>query len=348
MVLRGSAFGIVWRAVTGILAARIMRRHPLCLTILTLGLVWGGPLAAQDYHQLTALSFGDASAWTAMVVDAESGRLYAAHGGRIEVVDLASGAPVGAITNVPDVRGLALGPKFHLGYATCGKAGVAHLFNLKTLRLTDKMRTGADPAAIVYEPGSQELYAFNMGGRSVTIGEADDGDRLTTLDLGGRPTAAVVDGTDAKHTRLLTSLEDGNEVVVIDAVKHKVAAHWPVSPARAPHALAMDAANHRLYVACEGQLLALDLNTGATAATLALPTGAASLASDPARQMLFCAGTDGSVAVVHVDSPDHLSVAQTLPALTGAAVLAVDPRTHQLLIGATPEGGRGKIVIFGL
>jgi DNA-binding beta-propeller fold protein YncE len=345
-----------------------MKKNQHIFTLLSglfaVGLMTTEPILAADasYHLLKEIPIRDGGKWTAMAVDETGRRLYAAHGSRVEVINLNNETPAGAITDTPDVRGLAIAPSFHMGFASSGKAQAVSLVDLNTLRTTTKMKTGVEPAAVVFEPSKLQLYAFNQGDHSATAGEADDGDFLATIDLGGKPSSAATDSKatyDSKNGRVFSSIEDKNEVVAIDVGTHKLTDHWPVAPGQSPRSLAYDAANHRLLVACANKLLVLlDSTNGKVLATVPIGDGAGEVVYDSASQNVFSSATDGTVTIIHEDAPDKITVLQTLKTKPGANVLGLDGKTHKIYVGSADFAGTGnasnpipgtsKILIYGM
>jgi DNA-binding beta-propeller fold protein YncE len=341
-----------------------MKMNQSCFTLLSglfaAGLMATEPVLAADahYHLVKEIPVRDGGKWTAMAVDETGRRLYAAHGSRIEVINLDKEVPTGVITDTPDVRGLAIAPGFHMGFASSSKAQSVSLVDLNSLRTTTKMKTGVEPAAVVFEPGKLQLYAFNQGDHSATAGEADDGDFLATIDLGGKPSAATTDSKadyESKGSRVFSSIEDKNEVVAIDAGTHKVTDHWPVAPGQSPGSMVYDGANHRLFVACANKLLVvLDGANGKVVATASIGEGAGDIAYDSATENVFSSTADGAVTIVHVDAPNKITVLQTLNTKPGSSVLGLDGKTHKIYVGsvdvqgANPVPGTAKILVYGM
>lgn len=335
-----------FRLLSGLFVLSLLTAHPL--------------LAAEDppYHFLKEIPVRDGGKWTALTVDETGRRLYAAHGSRIEVINLDKETPVGAITDTSDVQGFAVAPNFNLSFASSGNSASVSLVDLKTLRTTAKMKTGSGPTAVVFEPSKLQLYAFNQTDHSVTAGEADDGDFLATIDLGGKPSSATTDAKanyESKNGRVYSSIEDKDEVVAIDVATHKVTNHWPLAPGQSPRRLVYDGANHRLFVACANKLLViLDGTNGRVVATAPIGEGAGDVAYDSATQTVFSSTADGTLTIAHVDAPDKITVLQTLKTKPGSALLGLDGRTHKIYVvtvdvqGSNPIPGTSKILVFGL
>lgn len=311
-------------------------RHLLLPALITVSLfnlpVHGADApAAPGYHLLKEIHIGGDGGWDYLQVDESARRLYVTHATKIVVVDIDTDKIVGEITNTPGVHGFAPVAEYGLGFSSNGKEGQLSMVNLKTLATQSKIKSGKNPDAIVYDPGSEQIYAFNHGDNSVTILEGDDGDPVTTTALPGKPEAATV---DPKAGRVYCNLEDKNAVAVIDTVSHRVMDTWPVAPGERPTGMAIDTAHHRLFIGCRGSKTMVLMNSadGKVIASVPIGAGVDANAFDPVTQLAFSANGEGNVTIAHEDSPDKLAVVQTLATQRGARTMALDPKTHKIYL----------------
>jgi len=68
---------------------------------------------------------------------------------------------------------------------------------------------------------------------------------------------------------------------------------------------------------------------------------------DPAFGDAFATAADGTLTVIHQDTPDAYRVVQTVETPRGSRNMGLDPTTHRLFVasakfGAPPAGGRGR------
>jgi len=136
--------------------------------------------------------------------------------------------------------------------------------------------------------------------------------------------------------RVFINLEDKNEVAVIDTATHAVTARWPIAPGEEPTGLDIDVAHHRLFLGCSNaKMLVLDSTDGHVVASLPAGAGIDGAAFDPGTQLAFTSnGRDGTVTVVHEDTPDKFTVVQTLKTEVSARTMAVDPVSHKIYLPA--------------
>ena len=97
-----------------------------------------------------------------------------------------------------------------------------------------------------------EVYAFNQGDDSASVYEADDGDFLKNIKLTGKPGLAVV---DPKAGRIYCTIEDKNEIDVIDAKTHTVTNHWPIVAGETVSGIASDPLHHLLFLGCTNKVI---------------------------------------------------------------------------------------------
>jgi YVTN family beta-propeller protein len=282
------------------------------------------------YKFLSEIPIGGEGGWDILTVDSSAHRLYLSHATKVVVVDLVKNAPVGEIIDTPGVHGLIIAPGLGRGFSTNGKEAKVSVVDLKTLSTISKVESGENPDALVYEPHRNEVYVFNHTGKSATVIDAKTAKVVSTIPLGGSPEFAVVDSAAG---RVYCNLEDKSEVVVIDAAKHEIAARWPLAPGEEPTGIAFDATHHRLFVGCHNKLLAmLDTETGKVVATVPIGVGIDGCAIDDATQLAFASCGEGMTTIAKEETPQKLTVVQTLKTEPRARTMALDPGTHRIYL----------------
>ena len=297
-----------------------------------------GALALQDataaiegpYKFLNEIPIGGEGGWDILTVDSAAHRLYLSHATKVVVVDLVKNAVAGEITDTPGVHGFVVAPELQRGFSTNGKEAKVSVVDLKTLSTISKVDSGENPDALVYDARRGEVYVFNHTGKSATVIDAKTAKVVSTIALGGSPEFAAVDSTAG---RVYCNLEDKNEVAVIDTAKHEVTARWPLAPGEEPTGIAFDAAHHRLFVACHNKMMAmLDTQTGKVVATVPIGAGVDGCAFDDATQLAFASCGDGTTTIAKEETPQKLTVVQTLKTEPRARTMALDPQTHRIYL----------------
>ena len=330
------------RIATGTLAA-----------VVALGVAVARPIAADGPYQLIKeIAIGGEGGWDYLNVDSAAKRLYVSHGTKVVVVDVANDTIVGEIADTPGVHGAVPTTPGRVVVSN-GRGGNASIVDAKTLQTITKVTTEANPDFIMFDPGKKEVYTFNGTGRSASVIDPVTEKVVTTIPLGGKPEAGVAD-PGAK--RVYVNIENTNNIAVIDTTTHTVVANWPIAPGEEAAGLAIDLKNHRLFVGAHNNLmLMLDSTSGKVLAQVPIGAGVDATWFDPGTGYAFSSCGDGTVTIAHEDSPEKLTVIQTLATERGARTMALDAATHRIYLaaakyetpaappaGAAPAPGRGR------
>src|SRR5258708_14047009 len=137
--------------------------------------------ADTTYHFLKEITVGGEGGWDTLSIDEAAHRLYVSHASKVVVIDLDKEEVVGEIADTPGVHGFAPAPELQRGFSSNGQESKASMVDLKTLKTLSKVDTGENPDVILYDPGQQEVYAFNGRARSTTAIEAKSGKVVATI-----------------------------------------------------------------------------------------------------------------------------------------------------------------------
>jgi hypothetical protein len=320
--------------------------------------------AAGGYHLLQKVPLGAAEGgaeyFDYITVDAAARRIYLSHGTEVVVLNADTNAPSGKIAGLKRCHGVALVPELSRGLISDGSSGHTTIFDLKTLRKTGEVKAEADADSILYDAVSKRVFVFNGEPKSATVIDPEKGTVVATLALGGAPEQAVADG---KGT-IYDNLEDTNEVIAIDSRTLKIKSRWPVAPAGQPVSIAMDREHRRLFIGGRNpkMFVMMDADNGKVIGQ-AFPIGdrVDSNVFDPESGMAACSTREGTIHVFHLDSPDKLSLVETVKTEFGAKTMALDAKTHRLFVdtadfktAASPKGpqpapvpGTFRLLIYG-
>jgi YVTN family beta-propeller protein len=287
-------------------------------------------LAGETYKLLNEISIGGEGGWDYVTIDAAARRLYLSHATKVIIVDLNKNAVIGEVAGTPGVHGFIAVPELGRGFSTNGKEAKVSVVDLNTLNTISKIDTGANPDAFVYEPGHGELYVFNHTGNSATVIDAKGTKVIRTIPLDGNPEFAVVDNGAG---RVYCNIENKSEVEVIDTLKREVVDRWPLAPGEEPTGMALDPTHNRLLAGCHNKLMAmLDTKTGKVVTTVPIGAGVDACVFDNAKQLAFASCGDGTTTIAKEDTPQKLTVVQTLKTERGARTIALDPETHRIYL----------------
>lgn len=327
-----------------------IRQIPIAILIILPTAVTLALAAAAGYHQIKKYTFGAAEGSTReyfdyITVDSSSRRVYLSRGTEIKVIDADSGAVVGNITGLKQDHGVAIAAEFGRGFITDGGDGKVVMFDLKTLKVTGDAPADKDADSIAYDPASRRVFAMNGDPNSSTVLDAKTGKVAGTIALGGAPEFAVADGKGTVYV----NLEDKNELVVIDSQTLKIKSRWPVAPAGAPTALALDPQHRRLFSCGRNpqKLVVMDADTGKIIQSFPISAGVDAAAYEPETGLIFASTREGIIHIFHEDSPDKYSEVESVKTEFGAKTMGLDTKTHNVFVdtadfGPPSQDGRGQ------
>lgn len=291
--------------------------------------------ATNSYHLLKKYSFGAAEGSTReyfdyITVDSAARRVYLSHGTEIKVIDADSGALITNITGLKQDHGVAVASEFGRGFISDGAEGKVVIFDLQTLKVTGEAKADKDADCVIYDPFSKRVFVMDGDPQNSTVIDAKSGSVVGTINLGGGPEFAVADGNGTVYV----NLEDKSELVAIDSGSLKIKSRWPLAPAGAPTALAMDVKHRRLFSAGRNpqMFVVLDSDSGKVLQSFPISAGVDAAAYDPGTGLIFVSTREGLVHVFHEDSPDKFSEAETIKTEYGAKTMGLDTKTHNLFL----------------
>jgi len=314
----------------------------LYLTLLILNCALSAIAASSGgYSVIKKISIPGQGSWDYLTVDQAGRRLYVSHGTQVDVLDIDSLTVVGNIPKTPGVHGIAIAPELGRGFVSNGQASTVTIFDLKTLKPIADIPSGKKPDAIIYDPATSRVFAFNGGSNSATAIDAATGKVAGTVNLEGGPEFAAADGNGF----VFDNLEDESLLLKINSRELKVEQRWPTAPCASPSSMAMDRANRRLFLGCRSRVMAVvSAADGRVITTLPIGDHVDATAFDPETKLIFNSNGDGTISVIHEDSPDQYSFVETVKTVPRAKTMALDPSTHRLFLSAA-ENGQFEVLV---
>jgi DNA-binding beta-propeller fold protein YncE len=270
-----------------------------------------------------------------LTVDGDNRRVYISHNNSIQVVDADTLKLIGTVDNVPHPHGIVFLPDLGKGYATSGDPGSVIVFDLKTFKHLSEIPASKDADVIIYDKASGHVVTFDGDSKNSTVIDPAADKALQTVDLPGSPEVAVSDGKG----HLYDNLESESKIIKMDAQTMKITKSWPLAPGASPSGLSMDMENNRLFSGCHNQLLVvMNAKNGKVIQTLPIGKGVDGTYFDPASANIFSSNGDGTLTVIHEDSPNKYTLVENVPTEEGAKTMAFDSKTgHVFLTTAQRE-----------
>jgi outer membrane protein assembly factor BamB len=318
-----------------------MRNTTLVFALVALSLC---AQSSSSYRVTHTYTLGGDGSWDYIVPDPPNHRLFIARQNRVMVVDEDSGTLLGEVTGIQGAHGTAVANAAGRGFATSGNDQSVVMFDLKTFKALGRIPAAEDADAILFDSVSNRVFTLNGDAHSSTVIDPRAGTLITNISLGGKPEY----GASAGDGKVYANLTDTSEVVEIDAKTATVARRWTTAPCKQPVAMAIDTAHHRLFSGCRSGLMAVsDYQAGKVVATVPIGAGVDGAGFDAASANAFASNADGTLTVIHQDSPDQYHVVENLQTPLGSRNMGLDPTNHRVFVvsakfGPVPAGGRGR------
>jgi len=309
-----------------------------------------GPLAAAPLTPETIIALRDVEGRIDhLSYDAKTNRLFVAALGNntVEVVDLGRETVVNSIRGLSEPQAALYLPEFNQLAVTNGGDGSLRVFDGMALapRATIKFEDDADNAR--YDSVAKKIYV-GYGSGALAVVDAEKNVVLGTIPLTAHPESFQL---EKNGTRIFVNVPNAREIVVIDRAKNQVVAKWPVREATANFPMALDEADHRLFVGCRSpaKMVVFDTENGAVVASIGIVGDADDMWFDEVRRRIYVSGGEGFVSVISQTDLDQYTMLEKIPVAAGARTSFFDPTRRHLYV-AVPHRftQRAEIRIFDL
>src|ERR1700682_3874014 len=153
-----------------------MKKFLLSLPLVTFTLLGAVALASPPgagYHLIKKVSLGAAPGggeyFDYVTVDSAARRVYLSHGAEVKVLDADTFSVVGTISGLKRCHGVVVLPELGKGFITDGEAASVAVFDLKTLKITGKIKNSPDTDSILYDSVSKLIFTFNGESKNATV-----------------------------------------------------------------------------------------------------------------------------------------------------------------------------------
>ncbi len=253
----------------------------------------------------------------------------------LEIIDLKSGKPWRSLAGDGPAAAL-FAPEFNQLYVT--RAHNVCIYDGSTFDLLTSVDLQSGLDELQYDPNAKRLYVGCMTSNKTAIAiiGIPDGKQKGEIKLPAKPQGFVV---EQKGNRIFANTPSLKQIAVLDREKQTLLAPWPLTDVSGNYPIALDEANHRLFVGCRrpAQLAVLDTTTGRQVATIPISADTDDLAYDPAHKRIYVACGSGFLDVIgQSDANSYLSL-QRIETRDGArnSCLSTDMHAFYLAVPAS-------------
>ena len=277
-------------------------------------------------------------------LDAERGRLFIAHMGAGELieVDVRAHAVVRTLPNLPDIHGVIVVPEKHRVYATATANNQLVAIDEDSGQVVFRAPTDTYPDGLAYDPIRHTVWTTNESAGTQTVIDADSGAFRATVPLGGEVGNVVYNpSTD----RMVVAVQGRNDLALVDPVSFAVRVRIPTPGCDHPHGQVLDVTDQVMFVGCEANatMVTVDLLNRTMIDHHEVGKTPDVLAYDSDTKRVYVAAESGWVSIFDHDH-GHLTARGSAFLADGAHSLALDPTTHHSYI-PIPKDHNGSPVL---
>jgi DNA-binding beta-propeller fold protein YncE len=215
----------------------------------------------------------------------------------VEVVDLRKGERLRSITGPGAPQGVAYVPELDRVFVANDKGGICKIYDGKSFQPVGELNFKDDADNIRYDEATKKIYiGFGSGG--IGIVSAPDGKQIGSIKLSAHPEAFAL---EKQGKRIFVNVPDARHVAVIDREKGEVINKWGTDLALANFPMALDEANHRLFVGCRlpSRLVVLNTDSGDVVAKINISGDSDDVFYDSKRHRIYAICGAGKIDIIN-------------------------------------------------
>src|SRR5467141_3304663 len=187
----------------------------------------------------------------------------------VEVVDTFAGRDVHSISGAANPQGVVFVGEFNKLFVANGADGKLRVYDGDSFTLLNTIDIGEDADNVRYDPAEKRIYVAYGGVEEggIAVVDAVTGKRQDdAAKLDAHPESFQI---ASSKPLIYANIATKAKVVRIDRTTHKVT-DWPLKTGKANYPMALDEADHRLFVVTRkpAQVVVLDTESGATIASV--------------------------------------------------------------------------------
>jgi DNA-binding beta-propeller fold protein YncE len=304
-----------------------------------LALALAAPAAELELVQTIPLK-GKAGGLDHLALDAKRERLFVANkaNNTLDIVDLKEGKLREQKPSQTAIQGVAYAPEVDRVFVGLGSNGLCNAFDGETYKILKTIKFKDDADNVRYNPAKGVVYVAHAEN---ALGVIDAKTFALKKDI-KLPASAESFVIEAKRPRMYLVTPSPSQLVVIDTDKNEVATTHPIKAAAEGHPVALDEANHRVFVGCrkEPMMVVLDTETGKEVATVPIPGDVDDLFYDAQSKRLYAACGEGALVVIGQQDADSYKVLEKVDTVKGAKTCLYVPETKRLYLAVPRQEGK--------
>src|SRR5437879_957227 len=273
-------------------------------------------------------------------LDASGERLFVCALGNntVEVLDLRKGERIRSITGLGAPQGIVYIPELDRLFIANDKGGLCKIYDGKSFQTVGELNFKDDADNVRYDNAAKKIYVgFGSGG--IAIVNAPDGKQIGSIKLSAHPEAFEL---EKNGKRIFVNVPNSRHVAVIDREKGEVVTTWKTDLAFGNFPMALDEANHRLFVGCRlpSKLVVLNTESGEVAAKIDISGDPDDLFYDAKRHRIYAICGAGKIDIIEQTDPNTYAASAKVNTADGARTGLFVPERDTLFVAVPHRGSQ--------
>jgi DNA-binding beta-propeller fold protein YncE len=272
--------------------------------------------------------------------DAAGKRLFVCALGNntVEVLDLHKSKRIRSITSVGAPQGIAYIPELDHIFVANDKGGICKTYDGSSFQPIGELDLKDDADNVRYDDATKRIYVgFGNGG--IAVVDASDGKQIGSIKLSAHPEAFELENNGK---RIFVNVPNAGQVEVIDREKGEIIAKWKTDLAFGNFPMALDEANHRLFVGCRlpSKLVVLNTESGKLVTKIDISGDPDEVFYDSKHHRIYTICGAGKINILDQIDPNTYAVSTKIDTAGGARTGLFVPERDALFIAIPHRGSQ--------
>jgi DNA-binding beta-propeller fold protein YncE len=256
----------------------------------------------------------------------------------VEVLDLRKGQRIHSITGLGAPQGIAYIPEPDRLFVANDKGGICKIYDAKSYQAVGEINFKEDADNVRYDDSSKRIYVgFGTGG--IGIISASEGKIIGAIKLPGHPESFEL---EKQGHCIFVNVPNARQVAVIDREKSEVIATWKTDGALGNFPMALDEANHRLFIGCRTppKLVVLNTESGNVVARIDISGDPDDVFYDSKRHRICAVCGAGKIDIIEQADANTYKAFAKIDTANGARTGFFVPERDNLFIAVPHRGSQ--------
>jgi DNA-binding beta-propeller fold protein YncE len=237
----------------------------------------------------------------------------------VEIVDTFSGRDIHSIAGAAAPQGVVYVAEFDKLFVANGTDGKLRIYSGDSFKTLNTLEIGEDADNVRYDPAEKRVYVAYGGDEEGGIAAIDAASEKRLEDVAKLDAHPESFQIAASKPFIYANIATKAKVVLIDKTTHKVT-DWPLKSGKANYPMALDEADHRIFVVTRkpAQLVVLDSDSGAMVTSIPCVNDSDDVYYDAGRKRIYAPGGEGFISIIQQIDADHYQSIAKIPTTVGA------------------------------